>query len=330
MDSSKENQNPEDEKKSKNLHKAPWQLGLMRFVFKYPGSLFPSLIGRWAYRLWFQTHRGPRARRELDWFKDTNPSIEVIEVSGIPIATYYWENTNHQHPSILSSSNHEKPLVMLHHGWTGRGSQMAGFVEPLLQAGFRVLAFDNHAHGETPGKATSIFILGEIQQALAEKVGGVYAVIAHSFGGMVTAYSLEQGLETQKVVSIHSPEAPNGFTAQKVVCISSPARFDFLLERFSNSLYLPEKIQKYMTTRFQKEYGENLNERVSATHTSQHLGHIPALFIHDENDVDVPIFESELFHKAWPSSKIIRTKGLGHRAVLYNAEVIEKTVNFLK
>lgn len=320
----------EDSKKSKNLHKAPWQLGLMRFIFKYLGRLFPSLVGRWAYRLWFQTHRGPRAKRELDWLKDTNPSIEVIEVNGIPLATYYWENTNYDHPSILSSINHKKPLVMLHHGWTGRGSQMAGFVEPLLQAGFRVLAFDNHAHGETPGKATSIFILSEIQQALAEKVGGVYAVVAHSFGGMVTAYSLNQGIKTKKVASIDSPSSPIGFSAQKVVCISSPARFDFLLERYTKSLYLPWKIQQYLVNRFKKEYGDDLLERVSTTHTSQNLGHIPALFIHDENDVDVPIIESELFHKAWPNSKIIRTKGLGHRAVLYDAEVIEKTVNFLK
>ena len=322
--------NPEDKKKSKNLHKAPWQLGLMRFVFNYPGHLFPALIGRWAYKLWFKTHRSPRPRRELDWFNETNPSIEVIEVGGIPLATYYWENSHYQHPSILKSSAHEKPLVILHHGWTGRGSQMAAFVDPLLQAGFRVLAFDNHAHGETPGKATSIFILSETLQGLAEKVGPVYAIIAHSFGGMVAAHALAQGTQTKKVVSIHDPISQNGFEVQKVVCISSPARFDFLLERFSNSLYLPRKIQQYMINRFKKEYGDDLVERVSATHTSQCLGHIPTLFIHDENDVDVPIFESELFHKAWPHSKIKRTRGLGHRAILYNHEVLEMVTNFIK
>lgn len=330
MENNKQVPNPEDNKKSKNLHKAPWQLGLMRFVFKYPGRLLPSLMGRWAYRLWFKTHRSPRPRRELDWFNQTNPSIEVIEVGGIPVTTYYWENSNHQHDSILKSSQHAKPLVILHHGWTGRGSQMAAFVDPLLQAGFRVLALDNHAHGETPGKATSIFILSDVLQGLAKIVGPVYAIIAHSFGGMVTAYCLAQGRQKKKVVSIHDPVSQNGFEVQKVVCISSPARFDFLLERFSTSLYLPQKIQQYMINRFKKEYGDDLVERVSATHTSQGLGHIPALFIHDENDVDVPIFESELFHQAWPNSTLKRTKGLGHRAVLYNDEVIENSVSFLK
>lgn len=330
MEDNKAKQNPEDKKKSKNLHKAPWQLGLMRFIFKYPGAIFPSLIGRWAYRLWFQTHRSPRPKRELDWLASSNPNIQAIEINSIPVATYYWESLSNDNPAIQNSANKDKPLVMLVHGWTGRGSQMAAFAEPLLQAGFRVLAFDNHAHGETPGKATSIFILSEIQQGLAEKVGGVYAVVAHSFGGMVTAYSLEQGTETKKVVSIHSPTSHNGFEVQKVVCLSSPARFDFLLERFTKSLYLPEIITKYMMNRFKKEYGDNLVESVSATHTSQSLGHIPALFIHDENDVDVPIFESELMHKAWPNSGIKRTKGLGHRAVLYNEQVIESTVNFIK
>ncbi|MCW8900363.1 MAG: alpha/beta hydrolase [Gammaproteobacteria bacterium] len=301
----------EDQKKSKNLHKPPLILAIFRFVFKRLGPIAPSLIGRWAYRLWFKTHRiDIIPAREISWFNDTNPSIESIEIScdeidinPLPVATYYWENT----------PGDNAPLVMLVHGWTGRGSQMAGFAEPLLKAGFRVLAFDNHAHALTPGKSSTIFKQSAVQRALVEKFGPVYAIVAHSFGGMVTPYSLSHGMDTQKVV-----------------CISAPSHFDYLLLRFSNTLYLPESIQQYMIKRFKKEYGDDLIERVSGTHTAKTLGHIPALLIHDEDDEDVPISESEQLQQAWPNSSFKSTSGLGHRRILYNPQVIEMVVNFLK
>ena len=295
-------------------------LSIFQFIFKNLGPIFPSLIGRWAYQLWFKTYRTARPRREEKWLRSAT-KIEAIDIhldaankalniynkaSGInplPVMTYYWQNENEA----------DAPLVMLVHGWTGRGSQMGAFAGPLLSAGFRVLAFDNHAHDLTPGKATSLFIQSEVQQKLSEKFGPVYAVVTHSFGGMVTPYSLSHGMK-----------------AQKVVCISPPSRFDYLLERFSNTLYLPEIIQHYMVRRFKKEFGDDLVERVSATTTSKQLGHIPALIIHDENDVDVPASEGECLHQAWPQSTLNYTRGLGHRAILYDADVIRMTVAFLK
>ena len=40
------------------------------------------------------------------------------------------------------------PAVLLMHGWGGARAQMTGFVIPLLDAGYRVVAFDQPAHGE--------------------------------------------------------------------------------------------------------------------------------------------------------------------------------------
>jgi pimeloyl-ACP methyl ester carboxylesterase len=307
MDNIQESQ--ENQKKSKNLHKPPLVLVFYRLIFKYLGAIFPSLIGSWAYHLWFQSHRVRRIpQREQDWqcsaslVDAVNISCDSIEMKPLPVMTYYWENTDQR-----------APLVMLVHGWTGRGSQMGALAQALQKSGFRVLAFDNHAHGKTAGKSTTIFKQSDVQLALNEKFGPIYAVVAHSFGGMVTSYSLSQGMRTQKVV-----------------CLSPPARFDFLLERFTQSLRMHDKVRDYMLTRFKNEYGEDLQKRVSATTTSQQLGHIPTLIIHDEDDQDVPISESELLHQAWPNSTLQSTKGLGHRRILYDDQVIVNIVNFLK
>lgn len=295
-------QNKQSSRKSKTLHKPPFVLMVFRLIFMYLGAIFPNLIGRWAYKLWFITHRSATPKREENWIRSAN-KVETIDVNGLKVMTYYWETNNAEN----------EPLVMLVHGWTGRGSQMGAFAAPLLKAGFRVLSYDSHSHGQTPGKTSTIFKQSEVQQGLAEKFGPIYAVVAHSFGGMVTPYSLSNGMQTQKVV-----------------CISPPSRFNFLLERFSNTLHLPKRVQRYMVNRFKKEYGNDLAERVSSTTTSLQLGHIPLLIIHDDDDQDVPISESELLHQAWPNSVMQRTNGLGHRRVLYNPQVIENTVNFLK
>lgn len=300
--------NQNNQTKSRNLNKPPVVLSLFRFMFRYLGALFPALMGRWASRLWYKTNRITILKREEEWLRSAK--IEAVKVhcrtlenKPLAVMTYYWQNPG----------NAQAPLIMLVHGWTGRGSQMGAFAAPLLNAGFSVLAFDNHAHAKTAGKTSDIFIHSEVQQKLGEIFGPVYGIVAHSFGGMVTPYSLSQGMEVKKVV-----------------CISPPARFYYLMERFSQSLHLPEKVQRNMIKRFKQEYGDNFIEQVSTTCTSQQLGHIPALIIHDEEDIDVPISEGELLHQAWPNSRFIRTKGLGHRRILYDAQVIENTVNFLK
>src|SRR5690349_4154288 len=50
----------------------------------------------------------------------------------------------------------EGPVALLVHGWGGDAGQMTPFVEPLLEAGFAVVAFDAPGHGRSEGRATSL------------------------------------------------------------------------------------------------------------------------------------------------------------------------------
>ena len=297
------NQNNSNSRPNKHLsqRKSPLQLVVLRWIFRNIGALFPTFIGYFAYKLWFGTRRFPTPKREQSWIKSAKS--EAIDINGLPVMTHYWEN----------SQQEKAPLVLLVHGWDGRGSQMGAFAEPLLQAGFSVLAYDNPAHGQTPGKGSNLFIHSEVQQALIDKIGPVYAIVAHSFGGMFSAYSLSHNL-----------------ISEKVVIISPPADFMSLLDRFGTELQLPSKVRENLIQRFKKQFGDDLVQRVSATTTSQQLGHIPALIIHDVDDQDVPFSEGEKFHQSWPNSLFQRSQGLGHRRILYNPEVIQNTVDFLK
>lgn len=281
--------------------KTPAQLAFLRCFFKFFGTLTPTFAGRIAYKLWFGTRKHPAPKREQNWLE--NATSNPININGLAVMTHYWDNIEVENA----------PLVLLVHGWDGRGSQLGAFAEPLIKAGFKVMAYDNPAHGATPGNSSNLFIHSEVQQGLVEKIGPVHAIVAHSFGGMFTAYSLNQKLVIKKIVTI-----------------SAPTDFSYLLNRFCEALRLPEKVVEHIIKSFKRDFGEDLVERISASTTSKTLGHIPALIIHDEDDIDVVISESENLHKSWPNSIFQRTQGLGHRRILHDPDVLLDVVNFIK
>ena len=82
------------------------------------------------------------------------------------------------------------PAVLLMHGWGGARAQMTGFVDPLLFAGYRVVAYDQPAHGESDGKTTNLLEIAPTMDLIAQQEGPFHAVIAHSFGTLITSYAL--------------------------------------------------------------------------------------------------------------------------------------------
>ena len=70
----------------------------------------------------------------------------------------------------------DAPAVLLAHGWGGNAAQMRPFVFPLLQAGYRVIAYDQPAHGVSDGKLTGLpdfaDVLAEVAWHHGERRGG--------------------------------------------------------------------------------------------------------------------------------------------------------------
>jgi pimeloyl-ACP methyl ester carboxylesterase len=55
----------------------------------------------------------------------------------------------------------------------------------------------------------------------------------------------------------------------------------------------------------------------------------PLLVVHDEGDDVVPFADGAALAAAWPGARLVRTTGLGHRAVLRAAGVIDEVVQFV-
>jgi pimeloyl-ACP methyl ester carboxylesterase len=279
--------------KTKKPHISP-VLRMMQLAFTLLGPLLPKLMGNWAYRIWFTTVRFKTPAHEMG--ANDSAKRSVLEVNGIPVSVLSWGDA---------------PYVLFIHGWTGRGTQTAPFLDGLTSAGYGVISFDGPAHGESPGKQTNILELTDVVVALTKKFGPFHAAITHSFGGMISAYAMRQGVNFEKVVSI-----------------CPPADMDTIVESFRRSLSIPNGPIRVMMDKLEKEYGEDLWDKISTVNNVKKLDN-KALIIHDENDDDVPWQAGQAIANAWKDSKFIRTQGLGHRRILRDAEVVKATVNFI-
>src|SRR5512147_1617576 len=63
------------------------------------------------------------------------------------------------------------PTVLLMHGWGGARAQMTGFVDALLFAGYRVVAYDQPAHGQSDGKMTNILEIAPTMDLITKQEG---------------------------------------------------------------------------------------------------------------------------------------------------------------
>jgi pimeloyl-ACP methyl ester carboxylesterase len=272
----------------------PLALRLIRLGFRVLGTISPQLAGRWANHLWFRPPRyaAPAREREL-LARARHLSMAHADKQ---IAVYTWG---------------DGPAVMLVHGWSGRGAQMGAFVEPLVAAGYRVIAFDAPAHGQSSGKNTNLPEVSAALQALAHEHGPVHAVIAHSFGVACTLYALDEGMRVARVVGI-----------------SPPATIEGLVDKFATSLAIPPPAIKAMRGCFEARFGTDLWTRFSPLRLANKAS-VPALIVHDDDDSDVSWQEGEALARAWHGAQFLRTHGLGHRRVLRDSDVITQAVRFI-
>jgi pimeloyl-ACP methyl ester carboxylesterase len=266
----------------------------MRLLFATLGRLVPGVMGGWAYHLWFRTRRYPESAASQR--AAARADRTTLPVDSIPVAVYSWGGG---------------PVVLFVHGWSGRGSQVAAFVEPLVRAGYRVIGVDAPGHGATPGDRTNILECAAVIKAVSAAYGPLHGAITHSFGGMVLAYAMNHGV-----------------TVGRVACLSAPARVEFLVERFANIMNMPVAVMAELRRRLEQRFDAAIWEEISTDSNARRLD-APALVIHDMDDDGVPWQQGEMIAAAWPGARFIKTRGLGHNRILRDPATVRTVVEFI-
>lgn len=200
--------------------------------------------------------------------------------------------------------------VLLVHGWSGRGTQLVKFADALVNRGYSTISFDAPAHGKSPGNAT---IMTEFIASILEidkQFGPFEAAIGHSLGGMALLNAIKKGFKIDRLTTIGSGD-----------------KVKDILDDFVAKLELKSEYSLHLQQHFENKYKEPM-ENYSAYLAAKEI-EIPVLVIHDENDYEVPVEASIHIHDHLQNGELLITQHLGHRKILGNPFVIEKTIEFI-
>ncbi len=153
--------------------------------------------------------------------------------------------------------------------------------------------------------------MAEAMTAVAEALGPLHAVVAHSVSNAALVMALRDGLE-----------------ADRVVCMSPPAHTNLMVKSYADALELSPRMQAGLRRLFEQDYGSGVWSETSAGENVVDLS-VPALVIHDKDDREVPWEQGETIAKNWPGASFMATESLGHRRILRDREVIAQAVEFL-
>jgi len=271
-------------------------LSVLRKSFRILGTIAPGLGARLAYKLFFtpQRHRAP------SWETRLNKTAEVLKMD--------FDSGN-----LNALSWGRGPSLLLIHGWGGRATQMGAFVEPLTNAGFRVVALDAPAHGASSGRQTDMIEYAAAINAVRQEVAPVTAIIAHSLGAACTLLSMER----------------HKFQVEKLILIGSPASAIWVTESFAEVLSIPAHVIKRMRSLLERHYGNTFTWEDLSIECMLSRNTIPTLLVHDKFDAEIPYWNALQLAKCSPSSALVTTEGYGHRRILRHEHVISKCVEFL-
>jgi pimeloyl-ACP methyl ester carboxylesterase len=149
---------------------------------------------------------------------------------------------------------------------------------------------------------------------IAKHEGPFSAIIAHSFGTLITSYAL--------VNQNFPPPA-------RLVYFGA---FNQLLEslpRFQVIAGLPDEIMDGFRAMLYEKFGRDVLEAITNESLTPQI-HIPALMFHDVADNVTPVEDSRAIARVWKYARYIETEGLGHRGALQSKSIHEQVVSFLK
>ena len=294
-------------------------LKLFQVWFKVVETILPKIARKWAVKLFFTPMRFKRPAREEAFVQkailtkvpfqiDHDDLYNLEYAKGRVLDKRFNDGQDKNYYTLYELG--EGPVVLLIHGWSGRGSQMGSIASALVERGCKVITFDAYAHGNSPGKQTTVMEFARIIIDIYKKFGAFEAIIGHSMGGIAAGIAITEVVESKKLITI-----------------GSPTTFKFILESFCTIINASHTTQKHIKA-FSEKYGRINTDSLSLANLGSNLN-LPGLIIHDKDDSEAEYDQALLLEKTWKQGKLITTTGLGHSRILRDEKVIDKIAEFV-
>lgn len=270
---------------------------MLRLMLAFLQRLWPALAVRAAGRL-FLTPLPPKwLVRGKAWGRDWQ--VKQLPFEEASVTVYDQGGTG--------------AIVLLAHGWGGHARQMQAMAQGLRAAGMRPLIMEMPAHGRSAGLQTNLPQFARAIDYVVARLGDggqpVQALVSHSLGATAAAFAAARHLPLQRLVLIAPAASPPAYTRM-----------------FAHVFGLSERTRSGMQARIEAREGV-LMHHFEPPMVGARIS-IPLLLVHDEGDTVNPVGDSMAYAEAVPGARLIRTTGLGHRAILKDAAVVAQVVAF--
>lgn len=272
-------------------------IAAMKAGFGLAEAVAPGAGGRFATRRWLTVPAPPRVGAD----PSGGESFAITVGSGQVRGTCFGSG----------------PVVYLVHGWGGVAGQMSAFVDPLRDAGYRVVVFDAPSHGRSdpgscgPGRSHGAEFAAALS-AVAARFGPADAVVAHSLGALPSLIAHLDGLELRRLVLV------------------APVRdLDSHLVRFAAQVGMGRRTRQELDGRIARLTGWSVVD-LDVHRLARTAAPVPLLVVHDRGDRETRHDDSVALAERWPGpATMISTDGLGHRRLLADPAVVAEVIDFV-
>lgn len=271
---------------------APISFQMIRSGIKALGAVSPSIAGQVAAQIF----TSPRRHQRPKWETELMASGRPLRLRS-KLAAHVW--------------GEGQKTVLLVHGWEGRGTQLGRLVEPLVEHGFRVIALDGPAHGDSPGRRTNIRFYANALKEVVDELGHLHAIVAHSFGAGATTIGLSEGMPVSRVI-----------------LVASPSHLAWVIDDFCQMMELSEPLSGALRSYLERWSGVRAAD-INIAALSEQLN-VTALIVHDPKDREVPFVNAEDLARSWPGAKLLPLENVGHRRILKSPHFVQAAIEFIR
>lgn len=277
--------------------RSPENIGLSatRMALGLLGRVSPEKAGRLVNHMAFRPSRLPMPSR-YEYLLDSVDGYTQLQHGAYTIPVYSWGNG---------------PVILGVHGWSGAGIQFGAWINPLVEAGYRVVLFDAPAHGRAQGERTDLFDMAEVVTKVAASVGQIYGILSHSMGSLAVARAIADGLQ-----------------AQYLLMLAPPLSVRSVMDHLGRQLALSSDVLAVHLKLMEEQFGTSVWEKLDMENLVGSLTQ-RGLVVLDQDDESIEPAQSERVHSGWERGEVLRTRGLGHHKILRSPLVLDAVLQAL-
>lgn len=205
--------------------------------------------------------------------------------------------------------------VLLLHGWESKAVDYYQLIPQLLVRGYRVVSVDFPAHGNSPGKQSSLPEFIKVIHQFLQQEPLVEAIIAHSLGGTAAlTWLLEQAQDTYPV--------------KKLIMIGSPIVPKKFFEGVFNFLNIRQRVRKLFYDRARNKFGKGIEDFTLQT-LDNSITHAQIYGLYDATDRIVGVEDMKAYQKANHQLQVQYFQGIGHHHLIKDKEIINACIDIL-